>query len=82
MSVPPAVFGVNAPVSPVMLVAVAAPRLGVVSDGLVANTTEPEPVTAVMDVPLIFKLFPVPAVSKALLVRVSVESRLTTVPVP
>ena len=44
MSVPPAAFGVNAPVSPVMLVAVAAPIFGVVSVGDVARTTKPEPV--------------------------------------
>ena len=47
---PPAAFGVKAPVNPLMLVAVAAPRLGVVNVGElivapVCRTTGPDPVT-------------------------------------
>src|SRR5581483_2151199 len=61
--------------SPVALVSVTAdgvPRFGVISVGEVASTAEPDPVTAETAVPLILKLFPVPAVSKVLLVKVSV----------
>ena len=63
------------------VVALSTPRLGVVSDGEVASTADPEPVTAVIAVPLILKLLPVPAVSKVLLVSVSVVARPTRVSV-
>ena len=54
-------------------------KLGVVNDGLVANTTDPVPVTAVIDVPLILNEFPVPAVSYVLFVKVSVVALPTSV---
>lgn len=50
--------------------------------GEVARTTEPVPVTAVMPVPLIWKMLPVPAVLNVLLVKVSVVARPTYVSVP
>ena len=60
------------PVQFVRVPEVGVPRIGVTRVGDVARTTEPVPVTAVIEVPLILKLFPVPAVSKVLLVNVSV----------
>ena len=57
------------------------PKAGVTRVGDVANTTEPEPVTAVIEVPLILKTLPVPAVSNVLLVRVSVVALPTSVSV-
>jgi hypothetical protein len=60
---------------PVILVPTKAegvPRAGLVSVGLVARTTAPVPVTAVIPVPLILNTLPVPAVSNVLLVSVSV----------
>ena len=57
------------------------PIAGVVKDGEDANTTEPVPVTAVIAVPLILKLLPVPAVSKVLFVSVSVVALPTNVSV-
>mgnify|MGYP003351242026 CR=1 FL=1 len=44
---PAAAVIVKLPVEPVILVAVAAPRIGVTRVGLVANTREPEPVSSV-----------------------------------
>lgn len=41
----------------------AAPRVGVTRVGLVTRTTAPVPETAEMEVPLILKAFPLPAVS-------------------
>ena len=66
---------------PLMLVAVAAPSVGVTRVGDVARTTDPVPVLAVAASPLIEKLFPAPAVSKVLLVSVSVVARPTRVSV-
>ena len=53
-------------------VPVAAPMFGVMSVGVFARTTAPVPATAVIAVPLIEKLLPVPAVLKVLFVKVSV----------
>jgi hypothetical protein len=66
---------VNAVAVPVIFVPTNAdgvPSAGVISVGLVARTTEPVPVTAVIPVPLILNTLPVPAVSKVLFVNVSV----------
>jgi len=60
-------------------VAIATPRVGVTRVGLEARTTAPEPVVEVIEVPLILKLLPVPAVSNVLLVNVSVVARPTKV---
>jgi hypothetical protein len=57
------------------------PRIGVTSVGEVERTTSPVPVTVVIEVPLILKLFPVPAVSNVLLVKVSVVALPTKVSV-
>jgi len=59
-------------VSPLILVAVAAPKVGVINVGEVVRETAPVPFTAVIDVPFILKTFPVPAVSYVLFVKVSV----------
>ena len=62
-------------------VPVAAPMFGVMSVGVFARTTAPVPATAVIAVPLIEKLLPVPAVLKVLLVKVSVVALPTRVSV-
>jgi len=71
-------------VLPLMDVAVATPRLGVVRVGLVAKTTfAPEPVTPEIRLPLTLKLLPEPAVSNVLPVSVAVPvsvTRLRAVP--
>jgi hypothetical protein len=77
---------VNVPVEvdiarPLIDVAVATPRDGVVRDGEVARTTDPDPVTADTVVPLILSTFPVPAVSKVLFVNTSVVALPTSVSV-
>jgi hypothetical protein len=59
-------------VSPLILVAVAAPKVGVINVGEVVRETAPVPFTAVIPVPFILKTFPVPAVSYVLFVKVSV----------
>src|SRR3989338_11328258 len=62
-------------------VADATPNVGVVNVGDVALTTAPVPVLAVAARPSIEKELPVPAVSKVLLVKVSVVARPTKVSV-
>jgi hypothetical protein len=65
-----------------IVVAVAAPNVGVVSEGLVDNTTVlPVPVTALTPVLLICNTLPVPAVLNVLLVNVSVVALPTNVSV-
>jgi len=68
-------------VKPLILVARAAPRVGVTRVGLDDRTTEPVPVTAVMPVPLIWNTLPVAAVLNVLLVKVSVVALPTRVSV-
>src|SRR5215471_2517444 len=55
-----------------------APIFGVVNCGDVASTAAPDPVTELICVPLILKTFPAPAVSKVLLVSVSVVALATS----
>jgi hypothetical protein len=60
-------------VKALMEVAVATPRVGVVRFGEIERTAaEPVPTTAEIALPLMEKVLPAPAVSKVLLVRVSV----------
>lgn len=58
-----------------------APIFGVVNTGDVASTTDPEPVTELICVPLILNTLPAPPVSKVLFVNVSVVARATKVSV-
>ena len=69
---------------PVQLVSVpdtGVPSVGVTNTGLVARATAPVPELAVTATPLMLKLLPVPAVSKVLLVKVSVVALPTKVSV-
>jgi hypothetical protein len=65
------------PVAFVSVTALGVPRFGVVRAGDDERTTAPVPVFEVAASPLIEKLFPVPAVSYVLFVRVSVDVRET-----